>query len=133
MDVHRDKHKKNREDKLSPVSISFRYLQSPILPSLDSIHKRKSCSQFRHGSIVLLGRYYFTLKIQLTLLPIYKMERTPLRVTFYFLTQVTINVEHAVLWCKVDPKIALFIPIMGKKNTLLHCVIVPLFQRLQTF
>ena len=61
------------------------------------------------------------------------MERTPLRVTFYFLTQVTINVEHAVLWCKVDPKIALFIPIMGKKNTLLHCVIVPLFQRLQTF
>ena len=37
------------------------------------------------------------------------MERTPLRVTFYFLTQVTINVEHAVLWCKVDPKIALFI------------------------
>lgn len=45
------------------------------------------------------------------------MERTPLRVTFYFLTQVTINVEHAVIWCKVDPKIALFIPIMGKKNT----------------
>lgn len=97
------------DDKLSPVSISFRYLQSPILPSLDS------CSQFRHGSIVLLGRYYFTLKIQLTLLFIYKMERTPLRVTFYFLTQVTINVEHAVIWCKVDPKIALFIPIMGKK------------------
>ena len=66
------------------------------------------------------------------MLLIYKMERTPLRVTFYFLTQVTINVEHAVLWCKEDPKIALFIPIMGKK-ILLHCVIVPLFQRLQTF
>lgn len=55
------------------------------------------------------------------------MERTPLRVTFYFLTQVTINVEHAVLWCKVDPKIALFIPIMGKKNTfaLRNSAIVP--------
>lgn len=43
------------------------------------------------------------------------MERTPLRVNFYFLTQVTINVEHAVIWGKVDPKIALFVPIMGKK------------------
>ena len=48
------------------------------------------------------------------------MERTPLRVNFYFLTQVTINVEHAVIWCKVDP-------IMGKKNTfaLRNSAIVP--------
>lgn len=43
------------------------------------------------------------------------MERTPLRVVFYFLTQVTIHVGHAVIWSKVDPKIALFVPIMGKK------------------
>lgn len=67
------------------------------------------------GSIVILGRYCFTLKIQLTLLFIYKMERTPLTVNFYILTQVTINGEHAVIWGEVDPKIALFIPIMGKK------------------
>lgn len=67
------------------------------------------------GSIVIFDRYYFTLKIQLTLSLIYKMERTPLRVVFYFLTQVTIHVGHAVIWSKVDPKIALFVPIMGKK------------------
>lgn len=54
------------------------------------------------------------------------MERTPLRVNFYFLTQVTINVEHAVIWGKVDPKIALFVPIMGKKYfALRNSVIVP--------